>query len=206
MANKDHSLDPKIVDAALTEFMAHGYRDASIHRIAIHAGVTTGAIYTRYKSKDDLFISLVDDLFQDVKENVLPLSQAYASLSANSGADAFFAAYNQEMDATFAALFRHYDQCRLLLCKSEGSSAAERLQRALQMKAEGTVAFMERVATHPLNTDAIHMLILSHLNMYRDIIEQGYDQKRAEECLKTLDHYLKPVWKAIFTDATQDEK
>ena len=64
---------------------------------------------------------------------------------------------------------------------------------------------MERVATHPLNTDAIHMLILSHLNMYRDIIEQGYDRERAEDCLKTLDHYLKPVWKAIFTDATQQE-
>ena len=205
MANKDHSLDKKIVDAALAEFTAHGYRGASIHRIAVNAGVTTGAIYTRYESKDALFGSLVDDLFQDVKKNVLPLSQVYADLSAKSGADAFFSAYSKEMDATFAALFRHYDQCRLLLCKSEGSSAAEQLQKALQIKAEGTVAFMERVATHPLNTDAIHMLILSHLNMYRDIIEQGYDRERAEACLKTLDHYLKPVWKAIFTDATQQE-
>lgn len=204
MANKDHSLDKKIVDSAMTEFMTYGYRGASIHRIAANAGVTTGAIYTRYESKDALFGSLVEDLFQDVITNILPLSQAYADLSANSGAEAFLSTYSEEMDATFAALFRHYDQCRLLLCKSEGSSAAQRLQKALQIKAESTVAFMERVATHPLNTDAIHMLILSHLNMYRDIIEQGYEQERAEACLKTLDHYLKPVWKAIFADATQD--
>ena len=50
MANKDHSLDDGIIQAAYSEFLAYGFQKASLHKIAEKAGVTTGAIYTRYKN------------------------------------------------------------------------------------------------------------------------------------------------------------
>ena len=50
MANKDHSLDDGIIQAAYAEFLAYGFQKASLHKIAEKAGVTTGAIYTRYKN------------------------------------------------------------------------------------------------------------------------------------------------------------
>ena len=62
MANKDHSLDDGIIQAAYSEFLAYGFQKASLHKIAEKAGVTTGAIYTRYKNKDALFGSLLQDL------------------------------------------------------------------------------------------------------------------------------------------------
>lgn len=55
MAVKDHSLDDKIIHAAEDEFLEHGFVAASMHKIADRAGVTTGALYTRYKNKDALF-------------------------------------------------------------------------------------------------------------------------------------------------------
>ena len=55
MANKDHSLDDGIIQAAYFEFLSCGFQKASLHKIAEKAGVTTGAIYTRYKNKDALF-------------------------------------------------------------------------------------------------------------------------------------------------------
>jgi len=54
LANKDHSLDDKIIRAAYSEFLAYGFCKASLHKISEKAGVTTGAIYTRYKNKDAL--------------------------------------------------------------------------------------------------------------------------------------------------------
>ena len=59
MANKDHSLDDGIIQAAYSEFLAYGFQQASLHKIAEKAVVTTGAIYTRYKNKDALFSSLL---------------------------------------------------------------------------------------------------------------------------------------------------
>ena len=61
MANKDHSLEDGIVQAAYSEFLTYGFQKASLHKIADKAGVTTGAIYTRYKNKDALFGSLLQD-------------------------------------------------------------------------------------------------------------------------------------------------
>ena len=59
MANRDHSLDDGIIQAAYSEFLAYGFQKASLHKIAEKAGVTTGAIYTRYKNKDALFACLL---------------------------------------------------------------------------------------------------------------------------------------------------
>lgn len=67
MANKDHSLDDKIIKAAYSEFLAYGFCKASLHKISEKAGVTTGAIYTRYKNKDALFVALLQDFFEAMK-------------------------------------------------------------------------------------------------------------------------------------------
>ena len=64
MANKDHSLDDGIIQVAYLEFLAYGFQKASLHKIAEKAGVTTGAIYTRYKNKDALFASLLQDFLR----------------------------------------------------------------------------------------------------------------------------------------------
>ena len=54
MANRDHTLDSKITDAAYSEFLEKGYPTASLRKIAEKAGVTVGAIQIRYKTKDEL--------------------------------------------------------------------------------------------------------------------------------------------------------
>lgn len=67
MANRDHSLGDGIIQAAYSEFLAYGFQKASLHKIAEKAGVTTGAIYTRYKNKDALFASLLQDFFETMQ-------------------------------------------------------------------------------------------------------------------------------------------
>ena len=57
MALRDHTLDDKIITAARQEFSAKGYSSASLRKIAEKAGVTVGAIQTRYKSKDELSVA-----------------------------------------------------------------------------------------------------------------------------------------------------
>ena len=59
MANKNHELDKPIIEAAKMEFLENGFQSTSIKNIAKRAGVTTGAIYTRYKGKDELFHNLI---------------------------------------------------------------------------------------------------------------------------------------------------
>ena len=47
--------------AAMQEFLKKGFKSASLRNIVKIAGVTTGAFYGYYDSKEDLFESLVSE-------------------------------------------------------------------------------------------------------------------------------------------------
>ena len=49
----------RIHQAAKAEFLEKGYKDASLRNIVKSVGMTTGAFYGYYKSKEDLFEALV---------------------------------------------------------------------------------------------------------------------------------------------------
>lgn len=49
-----------LIDAAAAVFAARGYHDASLAEIAEAAGFTTGAIYSNFGSKEDLFLAVAE--------------------------------------------------------------------------------------------------------------------------------------------------
>jgi AcrR family transcriptional regulator len=49
-----------LVDAAVVEFGRDGYRGARVERIAEAAGVTTGALYAHFRSKEDLYLAVYE--------------------------------------------------------------------------------------------------------------------------------------------------
>ena len=68
MAVPDHSIDPRIFESARKEFLENGFEKASLKAICEGAGVTTGALYKRYKGKEDLFSAVVDQTVKDLYE------------------------------------------------------------------------------------------------------------------------------------------
>ena len=51
----EQSTQKKILSVAKKEFLRNGFLNASLRNIAKNAGVTTGALYRYYTSKEDLF-------------------------------------------------------------------------------------------------------------------------------------------------------
>ena len=68
MAVPDHSIDPRIFESARKEFLEDGFEKASLKAICEGAGVTTGALYKRYKGKEDLFCAVVEQTVKDLYE------------------------------------------------------------------------------------------------------------------------------------------
>lgn len=67
MAVADRTIDPRILDSAKKELLAHGFEKTSLKAICQDAGITTGALYKRYKSKEDLFCAVVADTVADLE-------------------------------------------------------------------------------------------------------------------------------------------
>ena len=62
MSVPDKSIDPRLLASAQAEFSARGYIKAELKTICDNAGITTGAVYKRYKGKEDLFCVIVEDI------------------------------------------------------------------------------------------------------------------------------------------------
>lgn len=65
----DKSINGRLMECARKEFLEKGFEKASLRNICRTAEVTTGALYKRFKGKEELFSSIVED---DIYIAVLP--------------------------------------------------------------------------------------------------------------------------------------
>ena len=198
MAVKDHTLDDKIIRAAKSEFLKHGYQKASLHKIVEVAGITTGALYTRYKNKDELFCSLIIPALQEIAAKAGPLTEGYMKAQNTGNAEAIISAIRSESRFYLDLLFEHYDECVLLFCKSEGSSIRENLDRMMEQKSRQTVEYLKSISHREVDFDGVEFIMSEQFHYYRKILQKGYTKEKALSCMETVEEFLEAGWKSLF--------
>ena len=58
----------KIIEAAVKEFSEHGYEKSSMRTIAKAAGISVSNTYNYYKSKEELFVTIIEPVFNRLKD------------------------------------------------------------------------------------------------------------------------------------------
>ena len=197
MANKDHSLDEGILRAAYSEFLTYGFQKASLHKIAEKAGVTTGAIYTRYKNKDALFVSLLQDFFEAMNNLFAPVADEYEKAKHSAKPEGILRAINAEERTYFQLLTERYDDCALFYCRSDGSSIEATLHELMERKAEQTVEFFFQVYGKEPNADAIRLLMGSQFWYFRQLLDQHMEKDRMLTCLQAVIDFTNAGWRQL---------
>lgn len=196
MPAKNHETDTAIVRAARQEFLQYGYNGASLRRIAEKAGTTTGSLYMRYKNKDALFCSLTACVQQDAEEAFRQLEAVYGNVK--SAGDLTRAA-RLESEKIIDVIFRNYDAAVLLLCKSEGSSAADFFERISQRKKKESEDFFSRFPHSADQQHAFDILLTVQFDMYRQILKNGYTKNEAESCMTLLMDFMNSGWEKVLS-------
>ena len=71
LTRASRSRDPAcLLEAAATVFARRGMQQASIDEVAEDAGFTKGAFYANFKSKEELFLAMLDDRFAGHVEEI----------------------------------------------------------------------------------------------------------------------------------------
>lgn len=112
-----------ILTAALNEFKAHDYSDASMRRISASAGITTGNIYRYFKNKEELFESLVGPVYEKCIACIMEIKQEVDRSFANQFElkDCF-----QLVEKTLVSLFEESSaEMTILTNRSNGSKYAD---------------------------------------------------------------------------------
>ena len=198
MASKDHSLDDSIIRAATDEFMECGYQNASVRKIAQRAGLTTGALYTRYANKELLFCSLVEEILKEISKTLAPIQQAYMNAQESGNLENIMAAIRQEEEIYLQLMFQYYDQCVLLFCRSNGSMLREKMERMMEEKAKNTVEYLKKISKTQTDITGIEFVLSEQFHYYQKILEKGYNKEQAYSCMKTVEEFMEAGWKALF--------
>jgi AcrR family transcriptional regulator len=98
----------QLIDAAATVFARHGYVAASLDEVAEEAGLTKGAVYSNFDSKEDLFQAVIDDRLNEPMrhgaEAIIDSTMGTSEEHAMAGARVFVDTVEQQREVFLLAL------------------------------------------------------------------------------------------------------
>lgn len=146
------STHQRILESARRHFLEAGFRDASIRDICRYAGVTNGAFYAHFKSKEQLFSALVSpcvDCFNQTYDN-------YVQLNVDSKEDVLrmFRTPYPSIETLIHYVYQHSTEFTLVLKCSGGSSYEFFVDTLVESESRNTMAFLQasrEYMDHPEN-------------------------------------------------------
>ena len=192
----------RIHRAAKTEFLEKGYKDASLRNIVKSVGMTTGAFYGYYKSKEELFAALVGEhyayllnCFQKAQKEFtdLPHEQQPEVMGNISGACMF--------DMLHYA-YEHLEECKLILCCSEGTKFSGLIDEMVEIEAAATHAYQEvlqELGRHSPQIDPAleHILITGMFHTFFELVIHEMSLQNAENYVKEMRAFYTAGWMKI---------
>lgn len=190
-----------ILQTARCEFLLHGFKGASMRRIAKASGVTLSNIYNYFGSKDAIFRAVLH-----------PLLKAFNYLLESYNGEDYLTtgiftvkSYQRKMKEDFLVIIEGYrEELKLLLFRSSGSSLENFRDTFTDRQTRTAIQYMERMkAEYPrLRSDVsaffIHTVSSWWLTVLCEII--SHDELSGEEMEQFLSEffaYCAGGWKEV---------
>lgn len=202
MEEEAKSTKEKIERCALKEFLEKGFNGASLRQIVKDAGVTTGAFYKYYPTKEALFEALVkpcvDHIYEMYDRNYekfaeQDLSGQISGMRENAGA---------RTDELVTYLYAHHDTIKLLLTASEGTVYADFVHNLAEREAKSALAFADLMKKNglqvrELDEEFVHMMASGMFSAIFEIVLHDMDRKKASIRIALLEEFYTAGWEKI---------
>lgn len=185
MAVPDHSIDPRILESAKKEFLAHGFEKTSLKAICDGADITTGALYKRYKGKEDLFCAVVEDTVKDLNNVVEQRSNVDVKSLPDSALIKAWDMDRNDMMWWFHFLFQRHDGFVLLLCCAEGTTYSNFQHDWVEKMTCATSTFLAEAQRRKLtqvniSNNELHILLTAFWTTIYEPFIHGYSWEQIE--------------------------
>ena len=192
----------QILEAAKAEFLAKGFQHASLRGIVRAAGVTTGALYGYYDSKEALFDALVRECYERVMGEFRGALMAFAELPIEQQPENMGAVSRRCMREMLLYMHEHRDEFHLLLCSAEGTRYASMLEEAVDLEIAATHRYYRVLEQLGSPAPAIderleHILVTGMMNAYFEIIVHDMPLESAFRYLDELSDFYTAGWTKI---------
>ena len=180
-----------ILSAAMQEFLEKGFKSASLRNIVKTAGVTTGALYGYYDSKEDLFEALVGEHYNFLLDCFRKAQKEFAEIPPEEQPDNLTSTSGECMYEMLLYAYEHLNEFKLILCCSEGTRFSKLIDEMVEIETNATHDYfkvLERLE---------HILITGMFNTFFELIIHEMPLEEAKHYLKEMRAFYTAGWMKI---------
>lgn len=199
---KEQSTLERIHEAAKSEFMEKGFRAASLRNIVKMAGVTTGAFYGYYDSKEKLFEALVGETAEYVLNIFCNTIDNFEELSGEEQTKQMLDISQDVLMQIFDYIYENKDAFKLIITCSEGTKYTDFIHQLVMREEESTYTYMETLrnmgySVEPLNKKLIHIISSGLFSGICETIIHDMPKEEAREYLSQLKRFYSAGWSEL---------
>ena len=127
----------------MAEFLDKGFQGASLRQIVKNAGVTTGAFYGYFSSKEALFASIVEPHAAALMGKFMAAQTSFAELPEEQQPEHMGVESSGCVHWMVDYICAHREPVKLLLCRAEGTSYEHFVHNMVEVEVEYTLQYME---------------------------------------------------------------
>ncbi len=197
MNHADPATIKNIHEAALNEFMEKGYSGASLRSIVKAAGVTTGAFYGYYSSKEELFDVLVSEAADELRAIFSEAWQIPETDDKQEIIESYRLMELRRMTRLTKYSFDEPGIVRLLVCGSDGTKYSRLFHELTELEIEHSEALMDAIGKHPVSREFEHIIISGMFKSFQELIEHNITRCSAGNAMKVLGEFHIAGWMRI---------
>ena len=202
MSEPEKSTLELIHAAAKAEFMEKGFRAASLRNIVKTAGVTTGAFYGYYDSKEELFAALVEPSYEYMMERYRQAHEYFESLPMEKQPEQIGKMSSECMNELLAYSCEHMDEFYLILKCSEGTKYVSMIDDMVELEVESTHKYykvLEQLGTPAPKIDERleHIMATGMIGAFFEMVLHRMPFDDAKAFLQQLNDFYTAGWMKI---------
>ena len=182
--------------------MEKGFLNASLRNIVKNAGVTTGAFYRYYDSKEALFSALVDEHAHYILDLFNNTIDDFEKLPGNAQTERMIDTSGNYLAILLDYVYDHYDAFKLLITRAEGTSYADFVHQLVVREVDSTYKYMQTLAdmgyyVEPLNKNLIHIIASGLFSGIFEAVVHDMPKEEAKEYLSQFHRFYAAGWSEL---------
>ena len=203
MSTKAEDTEKNILNTARKHFLKDGFSGASLRNIVKDAGLTTGAFYKYYPTKEALFDALTDPYIEHIYQIYDRVVEDFEKLSAKEQTSNMSDTSGDGMDQMIDYIYEHYDNFRLLLkCRDSGKFETfihNMVDREMRSSLEYVKKMKEDGIEIPIVGESLmHMIYTGFFSSIFQIIEHDIDKETAKRNVHKLREFNTGGWERLW--------
>ncbi|MDO4295905.1 MAG: TetR/AcrR family transcriptional regulator [bacterium] len=196
------STQDKILQAASLEFQEKGFLNASLRKIVKDAGVTTGAFYRYYDSKEALFEALVGEHATYILTLFGSTLSDFEQLSGEEQTEQMMQVSHDTLTEMLEYMYAHLESFRLLLMSAQGTIYADFTHQLTLLEVDSTYTYMKTLEAmghrvKPLHEELVHMIASGLFTGIFECVIHNMPKEEAFEYVFQLKRFYSAGWSEL---------